>query len=1835
MKNPSFSLSVLLAMTLLLFVSSCKRTQSVDTHYDPNVTAFTSGVVSCQSAIRIVFSKPVEGVDADTRLFKISPSIDGAAVWQDNNTILFKPSSLLKSDTRYSVTFKLGKLFSGSSDFVFSFATMKQGVRIEDVSIENVSVDLSINNYILNMVTADFIGNDDVEASVEARQNGKNLDIDWEHNEGDKSHTLKVKGVVRGPKAGSIDIKLKNELGAVAENKSFTYEVPSITDYKIMDVKPVLHPDQYLQVTFSDPLRENQNLAGLITIEGADGLRYDIVKNKVRVYPSMRVSGTRVVNINQGIINILGKPLKDDFRFDISFENQKPQIKLMSEGTIMPPSTGLSLPFKAVSLKSVEVRVIKLFENNIPSFLQTNSLSGDGLYELRRAGRLIVKKTIRLDEDQSLDLTKWNVFSLDLAKLITPDPGAVYRVSFKFKKRDAIYPCMDEENDALTTIPDDDADLKNEQKTWDAPDRYFSYWDDWDEDYDWYQRENPCNSSYYSGKEVAVNILASDLGLVAKGGNDGKIVVSVSSITSTHALGGVSIDVLSYQNQIVGSGKTGSDGMATIDIQGVPYLVVARKDKERGYMRIDDGSSLSLSRFDVTGQTMQQGMKGYLYSERGVWRPGDSIFVSFVLENRGQQLPESHPVGFELINPQGRTEQKMVQPLGRTNLLVFRTATTADAVTGTYTARVIVGNATFEKQLRVETIKPNRLKLTLDFPGDFLRWDKQQGGRLTAKWLHGATARNLKASVSVTLSKGSTSFKGYDGFVFDDPVRSFTADEVVVFDGKLDASGEAVITPNIRVAEAAPGMLKASFYTRVFEEGGNFSIDRFTIPYAPYPVFVGIKTPKADGRGMLVTDKAHTVEVVTVDAEGKPVSVNNLKYEVYKVNWRWWWESDDNELASYRGSQSSRLVTSGTLSTRNGSGSFEFMVKYPEWGRYLVRVSNGDDKHATGKTVYVDWPGWAVKPMGEDAQASQMLSMALDKDKYNPGDKVKVTFPSSAGGRALVSIENGYGVLQSHWVETKEEMTSFSFEVSSAMTPNVYVNITMLQPHSQTLNNLPLRMYGVMPVMVEDPATHLSPVISTDSEMKPEQTTIVKVNEKGGKPMNYTLAVVEEGLLDITRFATPDPWNHFFAREALGVKTWDLYGSVMGAFSGRIEKAFAIGGDAELVGKKGDGKQNRFKPVVKFYGPFSLGKGKTASHKIDIPQYVGSVRVMVVASSDKAYGSAEKAVPVRSPLMILSTLPRVCGPEETIVMPVTIFSMGNQLRNVKVSLAEYAGFVVDGDNSIETSIDANSEKVVYFKLKALEKPMNGKIRINAQSGGDKAVDETFIAIRPSNPPQVKTVSSLVDAGSSAALKPIRFGLDGTEKITLEASVIPPLNLGERLHYLINYPHGCAEQTTSAAFPQLYLSGIIDNPQSIAPSIQHNVNAAISRLFSMQLSDGGIAYWPGNNTADEWTTSYAGYFLSEASRKGYVLPDGMMKRWIAFQNKVVREWTKNKERADSDVQQAFRLFTLAQAGSTNLGAMNRLRKMEGLSPMARWYLAGAYAKAGYSSEGAAIVADTSPNFGNSDVWRNTYGSETRDMAIVLEVYNLLKMKDNAFDMVRRISDNLSSGQWMSTQTTAYALLAVSHYLENNKSSTSFAIDITQDGKSTKLKSQTPMIVQELNSDVENVSVANRGDGSVFTRIVTSAIPKSGEETSASSNLVMNVAYFNMKGEPMDVSGLAQGTDIVCVVTVSNPGSLGYINNLSLTHIVPSGWEIRNTRLEEFTAYQDSPVDYRDYRDDRVLTYFGLASGETKRIVTLLHAAYQGRYYLPGVNCQAMYDNRVSASVAGRWIEVQGQ
>ena len=1099
----------------------------------------------------------------------------------------------------------------------------------------------------------------------------------------------------------------------------------------------------------------------------------------------------------------------------------------------------------------------------------------------------------------------------------------------------------------------------------------------------------------------------------------------------------------------------------------------------------------------------------------------------------------------------------------------------------------------------------------------------------------------------MSLSKVNTQFKNYGQYLFNNPATDFTTVRADVFNGVLDAEGRAGVNIQLPVATGAPGMLHATFTTRVFEPGGDASIYSQTVPFSPFTSYVGINLNQPKGK-YIETDKDHVFDIVTVNDQGQPVNRSNLEYKIYRISWSWWWENGEESFGTYINNSSITPVASGNLQTTGGKASFKFRINYPDWGRYLVYVKDRESGHATGGTVYIDWPDWRGRSNKTDPSGIKMLAFSLDKDSYEIGETATAIIPAAAGGRALVSLENGSTVLQQQWLEVSDQGdTKLTFKITPEMAPNVYLHISLLQPHAQTVNDLPVRMYGIAPVFVTNRQTILQPQIKMPEVLRPETDFNVTVSEKSGKPMTYTLAIVDDGLLDLTNFKTPDPWNEFYAREALGIRTWDMYDDVLGASGGRYSSLFSTGGDASL--KPADAKANRFKPVVKFIGPFYLAKGKQQTHTLKLPMYVGSVRAMVVAGQDGAYGNAEKTAFVRTPLMLLSTLPRVLSTQEEITVPVNVFAMENQVKNVTVSLeASGAGVQITGNRQQSLTFDQPGDQLAYFTLKTGSKTGKATIHLTASGNGQQTKETIEIEVRNPNPVVTLRNSQWIEAGQEAELSYTLAGSSSANnQVQLEISRIPSVDISRRFDFLYNYQHHCTEQLTSKALPLLFVSQFKAVDEQEAEKIKTNVQEAIRQIYARQLPNGGFVYWPGNAVADEWITSYTGMFLTLAQEKGYAVHPNVLNKWKRFQRAAAQNWRMPQEASNwqiwqSELQQAFRLYTLALAGAPEYGAMNRMKEQPGLSIQAKWRLAAAYALTGKMKPAGELVYNAETTVIPYSSMNLIYGSSDRDEAMILETLILMKRDRDALQQAKKVSQNLAQENWFSTQSTAFALMAMGRLAKQLSGTLDFTW--SWNGKQQPaVKSAKAVFEKEIATSPKSgtVSVKNQGKGALSVDLITRTQLLNDTLPAIADNIRLDVKYTDMAGSPISVEDIRQGTDFMSAVTLSNISGTSDYSNLALTHIIPSGWEIYNERMIVPEASSsnsneantpESSADkytYKDIRDDRVLTYFDLRRGESKTFTVRLQATYAGNFILPAIQCEAMYDAVVQARTkAGR-------
>lgn len=1814
------------ALAILLFViakANKQRIIEVDPGFAKYISGYSSGAQSRIAPIEIEFADPLSKSFTNKKLkelFSIEPFAKGTLERINDRVIQFTPTDPLQTDKLYTVSFALSevrKVERKYSNFEFQFSTFPQKLSVEGrnlIAYPNTTADLRF--YTGTVVAADFADSSDLAKTISAELNSKDLDIKVTRYNGFNELDFKIDSIQRTEEEGELVISWDGESIEAEEEASRELTVSALGDYKVTNTKVMSEEegDQYLEIHFSEALLPQQNLNGIIKLEGEKNLNFHIEENTVRVFLPNLLVGNKQLTVEAGIKDGSGYKMKNPYSTKVFFPSPGPRVRLHGDGSILPNSQGLIFPFETVSLKSVDVRIIKIKEKSVHHFLQVNDLDGED--ELSRFGKVVAEKHIKLNIKDG-DSARWTSHVLDLNKLIKPELGAIYRVGIKFDKNDSSCGCLMEDEEEAEQDEEED---KWSERTWRS---YMYSYDDYESWNNYHDRSNPCDPDYYDGKAVNRNILASDLGIVFKLDQDKRGHIFVSNMVTAKPIANASIHFYDYTSDLITSGRCDDNGMLALPLKDKPFLLIAKHGNQRGYLKLNDHFTNSTSKFDVEGENLEKAVKGVFYGERGVWRPGDSLFLSFVLNDPHRSIPLNHPIQFELNDPSNRTVASYSAKKNSTGSYVFRTATRSNAKTGYYSVSARIGNHYFEKTLRVETVKPNRLKVNLVV-------NNSDSSELKANWLHGASAQNLRAKVSRTIRPTKTRFAKYPTYRFDSPIRPFYNRDEVLFDADLNENGEAKILTKSSDLKSAPGMLSASYTTRVFEKSGDFSISVEKKSISPFDTLIGLDTPKTDFTQSLEVNKTHRFSVIALSQDGKKVSVDKVHLKIYKIYQPWWTEEGPRKLLNYVTRTANIAVMDSMISVKNGVASFNFKVTGRNYGNFLVTLTDVKGKHQTGAKLRFDYPYWQRTNRSGNEHA-KMLDFASNKKNYTVGETVKLTIPSPENGRALVSIETGEKVVKKFWQSTRKGDNQIEFQVDKKMFPNAYVHVTLVQPHHTTVNDRPIRMYGIIPIEVDDRATHLNPTISVKESVRPNQKAFVEVKEQNGRKMTYTLAVVDDGLLDITGFRTPNPWRKMYSRRSLGVQTWDMYDDVIGAYSGSMRNLISIGGDGWDNEISETPKANRFKPMVRFIGPFTLEAGRRAKHSIDIPNYVGSVRVMVVAQHNGAFGKAQETVTVKQPVMVLATLPRLIGPTEELSVPITVFAMEDHVKEVSVEV-EANSFLQLKKKKFSVQFDKSGDQVVNVPVRVAKKLGIGKFKVTARSGNEVSYHEVEIDVRAPNPIIYEGDEYSLEPGEEKTF-PISFtGLSGSNKAIFEVSQIVPIGLNKRLDYLIQYPHGCIEQTTSSVFPQLFLNQMIELDKKDKDQISSNVKEGIQRIATFQTSDGGFAYWPGNYESDNWGTNYAGHFLLTAEKLGYTVPTQMKSAWVYYQKNAANDIKLTKY---NEVSQAYRLFTLALSGNPELSAMNQMRERRGLNPTAKWRLATAYYLIGQKEVALRMVSHLPISEGGVDVYRYTYGSGLRDRSMILESLALMKDDIRAKKLVDELSRKMNSDDWYSTQTTAYTLLGISTYYGGLNAEGGVNYSYQLDKKSSKIAQTTSNVHRLMYTDKDfkkkgTIKLKNTGKTKLFVKVISEGIPLEYDLPKKQNNLTLSLTYRDMDGKLLDPDSLQQGMDFKAEVTVSNPGKKGDITEIALSHLFPNGWEIHNTRL--YGGGTSNQVDYQDIRDDRVYSYFDLPAGESKRITIQLNAAYLGRFYHPAIQVEAMYDHLINATLPGKWVEV---
>jgi uncharacterized protein YfaS (alpha-2-macroglobulin family) len=1484
----------------------------------------------------------------------------------------------------------------------------------------------------------------------------------------------------------------------------------------------------------------------------------------------------------------------------LHFSNIPPQVEFVSNGIVLPSSNKKKIQFYTTNLKRVHLQVKKVFPNQIGNFIQSEQLSSSKTRNKAfrdnyssNVGVILKNQTIDLGTEQN----EWVLNEFDLSDLFGSYDDGLFLIRINFTPEDVAIPI----------------------------------------------EVNVLNYIVEKG-QIYKPVFLSDLGITVKIA-DNRTYVFVTDIITGKPRASVKVILLDYDGDVRNNTTTDKQGLATFSSDRYFSYVLAKDGKQVTALNRDE-MRWSNSGFDIGGvQEGRNNTKGFIYTERGVYRPGDSIHVGFLVKNEGNSFPANHPVNIRVRDPQYNTAYEYNSTKSRDGFYVFAFKTDDNAQTGTYNITINAGGSWFYKDLKIETVVAEQLKVSVKpRKKQFIWTDKTIDFDINAKYLFGAPAANLKAEATIELYPWEITFPKYSEFSFTRADVEFKTITQNVLKKELDAEGNLKGTWYLPSLGNVPSALKMKIIAKILEKGGQPNEGWNVVNKHVYPNYVGLQDPS--GYGYFKTGESVKFPLVLLDIDGKKVNGRSLQYRIFRNDKRWWYQYDSRShyRLKYKEDNQTYLELEGEVTTSEGANYINFTPN--ENGEYLIEVNDGGNGHTA--SMFFSAYKYAGSAGGELNEGT--LALKSDKAKYAPNETAKIKLPNPKMGNILVTIEKGNEMLKWFWVDPANSSSDeliIDIPISKAMLPNAYATVSVLQPHDQTVNDRPIRMFGIIPLLVEDPDTKLNYTILSDDNLVPNEDFTISISTQNQKKSQFTIAVVDEGLLSLTQFRTPRPWKEFYKKIGLFIESYDVFSHVISANKGDVFQTFSIGGSDDMDYRESqldpvDGKK-RFEPVCMFKGPLFTDNSGNAKVTFHMPNYNGAVRVMVVGTNEGSFGNADKTIPVRSEIIMQPSIPRILNPGDAFILPVSLFKINPKVKNAQFTISTEGPLEVLSENTISVDFSQESEAFISFKVKVKEAIGQAKITIDGVSGQVQVQSETNIKVVPSATRTYDKLTQKVEKGKSIDIKVPKVGLEGTNNATLEVSLFPNMDFDHRLKWLIRYPYGCIEQTTSSVFPQLCLKKMGFFPKDEIKEIDNNINEGISRLQLFLLSNGGFSYWPGNTTASEWGSNYATHFLVEAKKMGYSVPEFMYNSAMSgMKNAASRHLGKLTTRVN-------RTFILALANEKSMSEMNMLmeNELDKMSSTEKWMLATAYHLAGAPEVSEKIVMNAGTTTQEYDPFSYNYGSKYRDDAIILYCATLMKKMDIAELMAQSVALKLSGKDYLSTQSSGYMLLALGKYFEaigisaekgqvisgtitlaNGKT-----IDFNQEGRySVKIKDNFDQNIQCALSDASNAD-------KVFVTLSWNGVPLKDEAQASQKNLALEVSWYDENGNEINPQNCKQGTTIFGKYSVKNTSPLRELSEIALVQIIPSGWAIENTRLNNtmlpdwVRAWNVNKEDFLDMRDDRVMWFFDLKDQVTLDFVVKINCVNAGDFWLPAALTEAMYNSDFKANTEGKKVHVE--
>jgi hypothetical protein len=1778
----------LLLVCFLIFGCDLTRSKITIKRFAP------SGEVSRKTNFTITFSDnvvPQESVDVwiGCEHLEIDPPLEGTCKWISRKELRFYPEEQLRPSTEYrlevlpDVVKSKEQSLSGKRSFLFHTARIRVEVFTHDYRIDEMHPGMA-NLYVTFEFNYEISPSDLAERLKVRFDEGDIIKYKIEQKTPSRiltavSEPLTLEDTERKVRL-HIDETLKPEEGTLTlfDHYEGMFAMPARVRLVVESAYPERSDDaNWITVKFSTPV-------AIAAVQDFIRIEPEISFQLQRDHRYLRFHGEFVpgevydLTLKKGFLALNGTQLEHEFSTSIKMQEMEPYFDFVTRGIFLPRKGHLQVGIESINIEKLELSIDKIFVNNLVHFLNANNMYSRW-FRRGNLGKHIGRQEIEITGEGNV-------------KTIT----TVDMRGYLEEEREGIY--------VLT--------LRRPEQRWSSSIKW---------------------------------VKMTDLGIMAKIGPD-EMRVYVNSLENTVPQQGVNVKLISRTNQVLLEGITNSDGVASFKnyrqaTEGFePYVITAQRGEDMSFSKLSD-CRLSFSDFEVGGAPVRdEGYEAFLYSDRGVYRPGDTVHMVTIVREVDNRIPPDFPLKLQIIGPDGSIFDEYRGWVGDAGADEFNIPIPLYALTGVYTAKTLVADSVEigRKRFNVEEFMPQRIKVDISLPRETYHTGEDMEFEVKGTMLFGPPAAGRRVDAKMTINAEAFTPEGFSSFYFGDWEREFDPVELKLDQGQLDNEGKKTyqlrIPDDIRPPSALSGLLAAS----VYEMGGRAVTKYRSLTIHAYPRYIGLRRAQ---KGYAEKDKPTIIDFLVVKPDGQKGEPQELEFSCYQVKWHSILKRDGRGYYRYVSEKYLELVESQKV-TYNGDISSVSFVPH-RYGRYRVVIEDPQSGAASSLEFYVS--GWGYAPWAMEEPEKLMID--LDKDSYRVGEQATVQVRSPFVGKLILTVERE-GVLDQRIIEMPENTATITLTIREEYKPNVYLVGALVRSNKSLEIHAPVRAYGASPLMVDCSQERLTLDLKTPNQITPHSTLDVSVRVSGGTGSSYlTVAAVDEGVLQITDFDTPDPFGHFYQKRRLSVETFDIYSFILPEIEGAEKRSTPGGGRAEEMARHlMPVSLRRVKPVALWSGIVETDPNGRAMVHFKVPQFQGSLRVMAVAFDHDRFGLADKNVTVSDPIVLTPTFPRFVAGKDSFDIPVNVYNGTDEKGKISVKLSADGPVEILSPVEKTIEVEGKREELVSFTCRAADAMGALHFLLEASGLGSSTRHEVDLALRPASPLVTEVGAGRIGDDGEESFTIDEDWLEGTTRLQISLSPFAMINFGHSLRFLLTYPHGCIEQTTSRVFPLLYFTDIakVVEPDLFRDrSADYYIQEGITKLRSMQKANGAFAYWPGGDYESEWGSIYATHFLIEAKKAGYQVPDRSIDKATGHVRSMLKGKLRKEVRRYQLERQAYAAYVLALSGKPHKSSMNYLRQAEAhnMSTWAQTLLAGAFALSGDVNTAMSMITF---EIGPSQAPRETGGnfnSSMRENAITLDVLNEIDPEHPSVPLlVEAIAEKLKGrrGYYYTTQGTAFGFMALGKSLRGREPA-DYKGEIRWDEESVASFGTKDTVIKREGGEGKEIKIKIEGKGPCYFYWYFSGIRRGAYFEEYDKGIKVNRVYLDREGHLVDYHNIKQSEVVVAKITMT--ALADNLDNVIVTDMLPAGLEIENPRLGSrqtlsWIGSKSITPDYMDIRDDRLNIYLNLRKGRTVEFYYMLRAVTAGGFVLPPVKAEAMYDPfKSSVANSARIRVVSGQ